>query len=150
MNIYDGDPRLAIPQVITAFNVHRDRNELDEMLSVCTNDFRLKGKDHDLDIPTIRKVWGGMKETGKVFAHIRSGLHFVELTDTTASTIGMGLFYAAEAGEDGAPAMLDHPINVTEYHERFVKTDAGWKLQHRLSVETMRNLPPNWPKSAKR
>ena len=98
----------------------------------------------------MREMWGKLKESGNVICHLRGGLHFIELTETTARTIGSGLFYAAAPGENGELPMLDHPVHYTEYHERFVKTATGWKLQHRRSVDIMRNRPPGWPKSFKR
>jgi hypothetical protein len=40
--------------------------------------------------------------------------------------------YSAAAGE--LPRPLGAPLGVGEYHDRFVYTDAGWKIQHREFV----------------
>jgi hypothetical protein len=150
MNLYDGDPRLAIPQVVNSFTRHKARFELDELRKVCTEDFKIQGGQRETGLAEFCVVWNKMKDLGNILIQIRGGLDFIELTETTARTIGYGLFFGAAPGKDGAPARLDLPVFLTEFRERFVKTNDGWKLQHQHCVETMENRPPGWPWSLER
>jgi hypothetical protein len=144
MNMFDGDPRIAIPQVITAFTCHQDNQEWEAALKVCTEDFVIEKNGVTHDVTYLRTSWKNRFEIpGIVFRHIRTGLHFSELTDNTASTVGFGLFFRCKGHIDGTVPFLGHPVHLTQYHEKFVKTDSGWKIKHRLCIDIMQHEQPS-------
>jgi hypothetical protein len=138
MNLYDGDPRIAIPQVINAFTCYQDHRQREETLSVCTEDFQIIKEDRKYDVAGLRELWRKWDGSGMLVRHIRTGLHFTRLTETEAETIGYGLFYAVKSDGLTEYPLLDHPGHFTEYHEKFVKTAAGWKLKFRHAIDIMR------------
>jgi hypothetical protein len=137
MNLFDGDPRIAIPQVISVFTRSQDHRRRDETLSVCTEDFRIRKGPREYDVGALRQLWQKWDASGLLVRHFRMGFHFTDLSDIEAKTIGYGLFYAVSGG--GEALLVYHPAHFTEYHETFSRTADGWKLRYRHTIDIMRH-----------
>ena len=69
---------------------------------------------------------------GPVFRHLMSTIRIFVESDRRATGVSYVTVYSAPSGD--LPAPLSVPLGVGEYHDVFVSTDAGWKIERRSFV----------------
>ena len=62
--------------------------------------------------------------------HFVTDIDFSEVLEASAKGVSYYTLYLY-GGETNSPYPLDGPFVVGEYHEKFVKTDEGWKIKSR-------------------
>ena len=68
-------------------------------------------------------------EQGPVFRHMMSTIRIFVESDARATGVSYVTVYSAPPG--ALPRPLDNPLGVGEYHDTFVLTPQGWKIQRR-------------------
>ena len=73
--------------------------------------------------------WVGTMPPNKT-RHFVTDIDFSEVREASAKGVSYYTLYLY-GGETNSPYPLDGPFVVGEYHEKFVKTDEGWKIKSR-------------------
>lgn len=85
------------------------------------------------------RAWLGAGRGGNVSRHIITNLHFVDVEEDEAHAIGLNTSLLSTVG-------YDEPVFTTakvfELHDRYLRTDAGWRLRSRHS--TLIYGPKDW------
>jgi hypothetical protein len=57
-------------------------------------------------------------------------IDFSEISEVSAEGISYYTLYL-HGGDEKTPYPLDGPFVIGEYHEKFIKTDDGWRIKNR-------------------
>lgn len=68
--------------------------------------------------------------------HVCCPTYFTEIGSDTAAGVTMMTLYHVDHQEEGLPP-FDRPAALVEFHDRFVLTESGWKIQHRQAIPKM-------------
>ncbi len=132
----------ACQRLSFAFSVLVDRNDAEGVSSLFLPDGSFNRSDMSLDgadqIRAFLKNRSGTRITRHVCANI-----LIDVEDeSNASGITYFTLYEGEragADEDG-PLAVRLPLTVGEYHDRYKKTEDGWRIAERRSVAVFRRL----------
>lgn len=131
-----GDIRLGIERACTDlvldYAYFRDRQDADAVAELFTADAVLQVLGQDYVGKEAIRARIAQGQGGPVFRHMMSTIRIFIDDDGHARGVSYVTVYSAAAGE--LPRPLGAPLGVGEYHDRFVYTDAGWKIQHREFV----------------
>ena len=72
---------------------------------------------------------------GPVFRHMMSTIRIFPVDADHATGVSYVTVYAAQGSE--LPLALGEPAAVGEYHDEFVRTEAGWKIGRRVFVPVL-------------
>jgi hypothetical protein len=109
------------------------------------------GEDEDaVDLFTADGTWvrGGKPFTGRdqllqsfaarsksvVTRHFTSNIRIVVTDDNNAGGVTYFMAVNHDAGTDDPelPLPVNLPFSIGEYHDKFVRTQAGWRISHRM------------------
>lgn len=128
-----GDTRLDIERACTElvldYAYFRDRQNADAVADLFAPDAVLKvlGQDYVGNDAIRARIQQG--RGGPVFRHMMSTIRIFVDDQDHARGVSYVTVYSAAAGD--LPRPLGDPLGVGEYHDRFVRTDSGWKIQYR-------------------
>lgn len=129
----------ACTDLVLDYAYHRDRPDADGVAGIFAEDAVLSVLGQDfVGRDAIRARLQGA-ENGPVFRHMMSTVRIFVESDDRASGVSYVTVYSAPPG--GLPRPLDAPLGVGEYHDKFVRTAAGWKIQRREFIPVF--MPEN-------
>ena len=138
LSVADADgAKAACRELVTGYAFHRDRADGDAVGALFTEDatFDLMGEVFRGRSAIRARVDAGA--SGPVYRHLMSTVH-IELTGPeTARGVSYVTVYSAPGP---LPATLAAWAAIGEYHDDFVRTPDGWKIQRRTFVPTF--FPP--------
>jgi SnoaL-like domain len=151
MDKYNQDCQSSCMAVAIDFTNYLDRDDV-RYFDLITNDFTiehcltLKGKGihlHTVEFLRARAKERAEKRPGYVSRHLRANMQITQVSETTATALTNCLALFNRGNLDAGPIhMPSAPIpHLLEYHEKFIKTNTGWRLQGRRTVEIFQDVP---------
>ena len=122
----------ACTDLVLDYAYYRDRADAQAVADLFTADalLRVLGQDFDGNAAIRSRIEQG--RGGPVFRHMMSTVRIFVEDEDHARGVSYVTVYSAPAGE--LPRPLGAPLGVGEYHDQFVRTEAGWKIQRREFV----------------
>ncbi len=120
----------ACTDLVMDYAYYRDRPDAEGLASIFTEDAVLS---------VLGQVFNGRgairarlqgAEQGPVFRHMMSTIRIFVESEARATGVSYVTVYSAPPGE--LPRPLVQPSGVGEYHDVFVNTAEGWKIQQRV------------------
>lgn len=116
-----------------------DTRDVDGFISLLTEDAELISALGAFEGRDNIRAWLGGDRRGNVSRHVITNLHFVDVQDDEAHAIGLNTSLLSTVGYDEPPFMN---AKVFELHDRYRRTEAGWRLRSRHS--TLVYGPADW------
>ena len=129
----------ACTDLILDYAYYRDRPDADAFADLFAEDAELRvlGQEYvgrEAIGDRLRNAAGG-----PVFRHMMSTIRVFVQDDSHARGVSYVTVYSAAGGT--LPRPLTQPLGVGEYHDDFVRTDEGWKIQRREFVPVFLPAP---------
>ncbi len=123
----------ACERLIADYAYFRDREEPEPYAAVFAHDgvFEFRGARFEGRSAIAERLTEG---AGKVITrHVMSNVRIDAISPEEATGTSLVTLYQADRGE--LPRRVDGFLGIGEYHDRFVRTDEGWKIAHRKFVD---------------
>ncbi len=129
------DARQACRDLVLDYAFYRDRPDAHGVANLFTE---------DAELSILGETWRGRQAIyerivagadGPLFRHLMSTIRIFPESETRARGVSYVTVYTAPPGE--GPRPLDAPAAVGEYHDVFVKTNAGWQIAERRFVPVL-------------
>ena len=135
--LYAGEVEEACTALVLDYAYYRDRPDAESFANVFARDAVLVVLDQefvgrDAIAERLRNA-----ASGPLFRHMMSTIRIFPADDNKASGVSYVTVYSAAAGD--MPRALGQPLAVGEYHDQFVRTASGWKIQRREFVPVFMN-----------
>jgi hypothetical protein len=153
MDKYNQDCQSSCRAVAIDFTNYLDRDDI-RYFDLITNDFSivhcltLEGKDqhdflHTVEYLRVRAKERAEKRPSFVGRHLRTNIQITQLSETTATALSNCFVLFSRGNLDAGPIHMPSPPipSLCEYHEKFIKTSAGWRMQARRTVEIFQDVP---------
>lgn len=119
--------------IIAAFAHHVDHREFDSAVALFAEDGAFIRPDLQArGTVEIARIWEGRPES-LVTKHIHGLPHFTKIADDRASAVTTFTLYTLNWDGAGLPT-FNSPAAIVEYHDEFIKTPSGWRIQERKGV----------------
>ena len=106
----------------------QDERRYDDLPGLMTEDGTYTRLDEELTISDFIE-WVGTMPPNKT-RHFVTDIDFSEVLEVSATGVSYYTLYLY-GGEEDTPYPLEGPFVVGEYHEKFIKTEKGWKIKSR-------------------
>lgn len=106
----------------------QDERRYDDLPGLMTEDGTYTRLDEELTISDFIE-WVGTMPPNKT-RHFVTDIDFSEVLGVSATGVSYYTLYLY-GGEEDTPYPLEGPFVVGEYHEKFIKTEKGWKIKSR-------------------
>jgi len=106
----------------------QDERRYDDLPGLMTEDGTYTRLDEELTISDFIE-WVGTMPPNKT-RHFVTDIDFSEVLGVSATGVSYYTLYLY-GGEEETPYPLEGPFVVGEYHEKFIKTEKGWKIKSR-------------------
>ena len=132
----------ACTQLVTDYAYHRDRAEADHVAALFTEDapFTLFGNTFAGREAIRQRVAAG--KGGPVFRHMMSTTKII-LDESGERATGVAYVAVYQGSAEATPQSVPVEPAIGEYHDKFVKTEEGWKIEERNFVPVFLNPPAN-------
>ena len=120
-------------RLISDYAYFRDREEPEPYAAVFARDgvFEFRGTRFEGRQAIAARLAEG---AGKVITrHVMSNVRIDPIGPDEAAGTSLVTLYQADLGE--LPRSVEGFVGIGEYHDRFVRTDEGWKIAHRKFVD---------------
>jgi len=120
------EDRIALHELIARYSHLLDRGGIDRMGEIFTDDCHFTVAHYDVDIHGLPALIGFFHATMATVPHVRHIITnvFTEITDTDTDTNSANMhayLHVVDAATNAITA-------VAAYHDRCIKTDAGWRI----------------------
>ena len=106
----------------------QDKRRYEDLPGLMTEDGTYTRLDEELTILDFIE-WVGTMPPNKT-RHFVTDIDFSEVLEVSARGVSYYTLYLY-GGEEDTPYPLEGPFVVGEYHEKFIKTEKGWKIKSR-------------------
>ncbi len=106
----------------------QDERRYNDLPGLMTEDGTYTRLDEELTISDFIE-WVGTMPPNKT-RHFVTDIDFSEVLEVSARGVSYYTLYLY-GGEEDTPYPLEGPFVVGEYHEKFIKTEKGWKIKSR-------------------
>ncbi len=106
----------------------QDERRYNDLPGLMTEDGTYTRLDEELTISDFIE-WVGTMPPNKT-RHFVTDIDFSEVLGVSATGVSYYTLYLY-GGEEDTPYPLEGPFVVGEYHEKFIKTEKGWKIKSR-------------------
>ena len=123
------DIEQACTELVLDYAYYRDRPDAGSVADIFAEDavLRVLGQEFAGRAAIRARLQGA--EKGPVFRHMMSTIRIFVDSDDRARGVSYVTVYSASPG--AMPRPLGAPLGVGEYHDVFVRTADGWKIQQR-------------------
>jgi len=106
----------------------QDQRRYEDLPELMTVDGTYTRLEEELTISDFIE-WVGTMPPNKT-RHFVTDIDFSEISEVSAEGISYYTLYL-HGGDEKTPYPLDGPFVIGEYHEKFIKTDDGWRIKNR-------------------
>ena len=129
------DKRQCI-DLIQSFAYFVDHHEFDNAVELFTEDAVFERPDSTAQgREEIAALWAG-RSSDVITRHLCGEPYFKRIDEFEAETVTQVVLYQTVREGEGLP-VANTPVAMAEFCDQLVKTDAGWKIKHRLGVPVM-------------
>lgn len=128
--------KMECTQIVQAFAYFVDNRMFTEAVNTFSEDGVFVRPGHESKGRSeISDIWKDRPEHMRT-RHVCCPTYFTQLNSDNAAGVTMMTLYHVEHHGEGLPA-FDRPAAIVEFHDKFLLTDAGWKISHRQAIPKM-------------
>ena len=132
-----GELEQACEDLVLDYALYRDRKDADAFASLFAEDAVLTVLGNVFKGRSVIKQRLVDGRDGPVTRHMMSTIRIFAQSEDTANGVSYVTVYGAPDAQ--FPLKVDGFLSVGEYHDKFVRTDAGWKIGRRTFVPVFSN-----------